>query len=116
IPTTPVHNYLYLNNGDLKFSDASKDAGFDLQSLSNGAASADLDNDGDLDLVVNHLNAPSEIYRNMLVEEGNGGNWINFEFKGIGANKNGIGASINLYFPKGVITLENYPVRGYQSS
>ena len=116
IPTTPVHNYLYLNNGDLKFSDASKDAGFDLQSLSNGAASADLDNDGDLDLVVNHLNAPSEIYRNMLVEEGNGGNWINFEFKGNGANKNGIGASIKLYFPKGVITLENYPVRGYQSS
>jgi hypothetical protein len=116
IPTTPVHNYLYLNNGDLKFSDASKDAGFELQSLSNGAASADLDNDGDLDLVVNHLNSPSEIYRNMLVEEGNGGNWINFEFKGTGANKNGIGASVKLYTPKGVIILENYPVRGYQSS
>lgn len=116
IPTTPVHNYLYLNNGNLKFTDASLDAGFDKQSLSNGAASADLDNDGDLDLVVNHLNAPAEIYRNMLVEEGNAGNWIKFEFKGNGNNKNGLGASVKVFTPTGILTLENYPVRGYQSS
>src|SRR5688572_24678579 len=116
IPTTPVHNYLYLNNGNLKFTDASLDAGFEKQSLSNGAASADLDNDGDLDLVVNHLNAPAEIYRNMLVEEGNAGNWINFEFKGNGNNKNGLGASVKVYTSKGILTLENHPVRGYQSS
>jgi enediyne biosynthesis protein E4 len=116
IPTTPVHNYLYLNNGDLRFSDASIEAGFDKQSLSNGAACADLDNDGDLDLVVNHLNAPAEIYRNMLVENGNAGNWISFILKGNGANKNGLGASVKLYTPKGVVTLENSPVRGYQSS
>ena len=116
IPTTPVHNYLYLNNGDLRFSDASLESGFDKQTLSNGAASADLDNDGDLDLVVNHLNAPAEIYRNMLVEEGNAGNWINFVLKGNGANKNGIGATVKLHTSKGVVTLENSPVRGYQSS
>ena len=116
IPTTPVHNYLYLNNGDLRFSDASLESGFDKQTLSNGAACADLDNDGDLDLVVNHLNAPAEIYRNMLVEEGNAGNWINFVLKGNGANKNGIGATVKLHTSKGVVTLENSPVRGYQSS
>lgn len=116
IPTTPVHNYLYLNNGDLRFSDASIEAGFDKQSLSNGAACADLDNDGDLDLVVNHLNAPAEIYRNMLVEDGNPGIWINFILKGNGANKNGLGASVKLFTSKGVVTLENSPVRGYQSS
>ena len=116
IPTTPVHNYLYLNNGDLRFTDVSMDAGFDKQTLSNGAAAADLDNDGDLDLVVNHLNAPAEIFRNMLVEENNAGTWIKFEFKGNGSNKNGIGASIKLFTPKGLVAIENYPVRGYQSS
>jgi hypothetical protein len=116
IPTTPVHNYLYLNDGDLKFTDVSKDAGFDKQTLSNGAAAADLDNDGDLDLVVNHLNAPAEIFRNTLVEDGNAGTWIKFEFKGTGANKNGIGAGIKLYTDKGLVSLENYPVHGYQSS
>ena len=116
IPTTPVHNYLYLNDGDLKFTDVSMEAGFDKQTLSNGAAAADLDNDGDLDLVVNHLNAPAEIFRNTLVEDGHAGDWINFEFKGSGANKNGIGASVKVYTSKGMVSLENYPVHGYQSS
>jgi enediyne biosynthesis protein E4 len=116
IPTTPVHNYLYLNDGDLKFTDVSIEAGFDKQTLSNGAAAADLDNDGDLDLVVNHLNAPAEIFRNTLVEDGHAGDWIKFEFKGNGANKNGIGTSVKVYTSKGLVSLENYPVHGYQSS
>jgi enediyne biosynthesis protein E4 len=116
IPTTPVHNYLYLNDGGLKFTDVSMEAGFDKQTLSNGAAAADLDNDGDLDLVVNHINAPAEIFRNTLVENGKAGSWIKFEFKGNGANKSGIGARVKLYTAKGVVALENYPVRGYQSS
>lgn len=116
IPTTPVHNYLYLNNGALQFTDVSADAGFDKQTLSNGAASADLDNDGDLDLVVNHLNAPAEIFRNMLVENGDGGNWINFSLTGTGANKNALGAIVKVYASKETITLENTPVHGYQSS
>jgi hypothetical protein len=116
IPTTPVHNYLYLNNGSLQFADVSAEAGFDKQTLSNGAAAADLDNDGDLDLVVNHLNAPAEIFQNMLVENGGGGNWINFSLAGAGANKNGIGAVVKVYAQKEIITLENAPVHGYQSS
>lgn len=116
IPTTPVHNYLYLNEGNLRFADVSKESGFDKQTLSNGAAVADLDNDGDLDIVVNHLNAPAEIYRNTLVEDGHNGNWADFSFNGPGANKNGIGAAIRVYTARGTVTLENYPVRGYQSS
>jgi len=116
IPVTPSHNYLYLNNGNLQFSDASMAAGFDKQTLSNGAACADLDNDGDLDLVVNHLNAPAEIYRNMLVENGKGGNWIQFKIKGKDKNSYGIGAVVNVFTPNATIKLENYPVHGYQSS
>jgi hypothetical protein len=116
IPVTPLHNYLYLNNGNLQFSDASIPAGFDKPTLSNGAACADLDNDGDLDLVINHLNAPAEIYRNMLVENGNGGNCVKFSFKGQGQNTYGIGAVVSVYTSKGTIKLENYPVHGFQSS
>ena len=116
IPVTPVHNYLYLNNGNLQFSDASLASGFDKPTLSNGAAYADLDNDGDLDLVINHLNAPAEIYRNMLVENGNGGNWVQFNMQGNDHNSYAIGAVVNIYTPKGLIKLENYPVHGFQSS
>jgi hypothetical protein len=123
IPVPAVHDYLYLNNGSsandgtgLQFSDVSLSAGFDKQTLSNGAAYADLDNDGDLDLVINHLNAPAEIYRNMLVENGNAGNWVRFNLKGKGANIYALGAVINVYTPKGTVKLENYPVHGFQSS
>ena len=116
IPITPVHDYLYLNNGNLQFSDVSLASGFDKPTLSNGAAYADLDNDGDLDLVINHLNAPAEVYRNMLVENGNGGNWVQFNIKGKGNNSYGLGAAVKVYTPKGTIKMENYPVHGFQSS
>ena len=116
IPVTPVHDYLYLNNGNLKFLDASLASGFDKPTLSNGAAYADLDNDGDLDLVINHLNAPAEIYRNMLVENGNGGNWVQFNVKGTGRNTDALGAALTVFTPGGSMKLENYPVHGFQSS
>lgn len=116
IPVTPIHDYMYLNNGNLQFSDVSLTAGFDKPTLSNGAAYADLDNDGDLDLVVNHLNAPVEIFRNMLVENGNAGNWVQFNIKGKDRNSDALGAVVNVYTPMGTMTLENYPVHGYQSS
>lgn len=116
IPVTPVHNYLYLNNGNLQFSDVSLTAGFDKPSLSNGAAYADLDNDGDLDLVVNHLNAQAELCRNMLVENGNGGNWVQFNIKGKGRNSYGVGAAVYVYTGQGTMKIENYPVHGFQSS
>src|SRR6185436_14735546 len=116
IPVTPVHDYLYLNNGNLQFSDVSLSAGFDKKTLSNGAAYADLDNDGDLDLVINHLNAPAEVYRNMLVENGSAGSWVKLNIKVAGKNNYAIGAKIVIYTPKGLIKLENYPVHGFQSS
>ncbi len=116
IPVTPLHDYLYINKGDLTFDDVSAKAGFNAETLSNGAAAADLDNDGDLDLVVNHLNAPAGIYRNMLIENGSRSGWIGFTFKGTGKNALGVGASVRVYTPKGAAKLENYPVHGYQSS
>ena len=116
IPVTPVHDYLYLNNHDLKFSDVSVQAGFDKQTLSNGVASADLDNDGDLDLVINHLNAPAGICQNMLVENSKGGNWVQLTLKGNSMNTFALGSSVRIFTPQGSVYLENYPVHGFQSS
>ncbi len=116
IPVTPVHDYLYLNGGGLTFSDASEASGFGAKNLSNGAAYADLDNDGDLDLVINHLNAEAGICRNMLVESGKSGPWIGFRLEGTGTNKFGVGGVVRVYSGTHVYTLENNPVHGFQSS
>ena len=70
IPSEKLSNYAYRNNGDLTFSKAAQDWGMDQKSFSNGSAYADLDNDGDLDLVINNINDEAFIYRNNAVESG----------------------------------------------
>jgi hypothetical protein len=116
IPVTPLHDYLFINTGDLQFRDSSAAYGFDEASLSQGCAYADLDNDGDLDLVINHLNAPAGVYRNMSVESGRKGNYLDIDLRMPGNNKFAIGAKVNVYSPSGLMSQENYPVRGFQSS
>ena len=63
-PSSDVVNYVFRNNGDLTFKNMSAAWGIDKPSNSNGAAYADLDNDGDLDLVINNTNQPAGIFRN----------------------------------------------------
>lgn len=72
IPEKKLNNYLYINSGNLSFINASKQAGMDHLSFSNGAAYADLDQDGDLDLIVNNLDEPVFIYRNDIANR----NWL----------------------------------------
>ena len=66
--STPIHNYIFKNNKDLTFTDKSLEWGFEQKGFSNGAAYADFDNDGDLDLVISNQNETASLFRNMLRE------------------------------------------------
>lgn len=96
MPSEPVHNYLFQNNGSLQFDDVSAAWGFDKKGFSNGAAYSDLDNDGDLDLIVNNLQAPASIYENKAVGL-NGNNWLQIKCTGTDRNPFGIGAKVSVY-------------------
>ena len=115
IPINPMLNKAFKNLGDLKFQDVGQSWGFTQPSFSNGAAYGDLDNDGDLDLVVNNENGPAFIYRNNS-REINKNNYLGIFLKGQGANSFAIGSTIKLYTDDQVITREVIPSRGFQSS
>ncbi len=115
IPSTVEENYTYRNNGDLTFTKMNTIWGLDQKNLSNGAAYADLDNDGDLDLVVNTIEKEALILRNNS-ELHNQHHYLRIKLKGEGKNTFGIGAKISLLVNGELITQEVMPVRGYQSS
>lgn len=115
MPVKPQSNYAYKNNGDITFDNASKDWGLEIPSLSNGAAYGDLDNDGDLDLVVNNVNMQAFVYKNRS-NELTDNHYIKLKFEGEGKNPFAIGASIKLYYTDNVVFQELIPSRGFQSS
>jgi enediyne biosynthesis protein E4 len=115
MPASNVLNYMYKNNGNLIFGNVAKQWGMSTPSNSNGAAYADLDNDGDLDLIVNNINQPAFIYRN---ESGSQlkNNYLQFKLQGAQKNTDGIGAKISIYNKGNQQYLEQMPARGYQST
>lgn len=115
--STPVSNYIFENGGDLIFKDRSKDWGIFSPNFSSGAVYADLNNDGQLDLVVNNQNHPAFIYENKYKEySGKTQNWIQIKLNGKAPNTMGIGAKVALYQSGQVQYLEQMPTRGFQSS
>ncbi|WP_304517697.1 VCBS repeat-containing protein [Cecembia rubra] len=118
MPEGLVPNYFFKNSGNLQFQDVSKNWGISQKTISNGAVYADLDNDGDLDLIVNHINKKAEIFKNQTIEMdwGNGSNFIKVRFSGNGLNVFGIGAKVIAYSGDLSIYQENYTSRGFQSS
>lgn len=115
IPVHPLPNYAFKNKGALKFEDRSKQWGFTKPSFSNGAAYADLDLDGDLDLVINNMNGPAFVYRNNAREQ-NHNNYLSVELRAHGANTFAIGSKIKVYKGNEVFYREVVPCRGFQSS
>lgn len=118
IPVVKIPNYAFKNGGDLKFTDVTKDWGLDVPTFSNGAAYADLDNDGDMDLVVSNIDDEVFIYKNTSREKDKKtSHYLNIKFKGGAQNRDGIGAWADIYYNHGKHQVyENTPFRGYLST
>lgn len=115
MPSTTLPNHLYRNRGDLTFEDVRQSWGMSAPLTSNGAAYADLDNDGDLDLVTNNLNAPASIFENRAGDH-LGHRYLKLRLVGSDRNTFGIGAKVTLWAAGQVQHLEQMPSRGYLSS
>lgn len=118
IPEVKIHNYAYRNNGDLHFTNVTDQWGMNIPSFSNGAVYADLDNDGDLDLVVNNINDEAALYKNNDRENNpEQSHYLQVQLAGDSLNRNGLGVWLELYYGHGKKQfLENSPYRGYLSS
>ena len=113
IPSEKVPNHSYLNQGDFSFNFYT-DSGLNQASFSNGSAYGDLDNDGDLDLVVNNVNMPAFVYENKLDPVTS--NALQIQLEGAGDNTQALGAKLRVLANDQVYYAEHYPIRGFQSS
>ena len=114
-PEIKIPNKFFSNAGNLVFNDVTDSVGNNKTSFSNGAVYADLDNDGDLDIVVNNINDPVFVYENTANDKKNK-SFASIKLNGTENNVNAIGAKIILFANGGIRTYENNPVHGFQSS
>lgn len=115
LANVPLQNYIFKNNGDLTFSKQNTEWGFTVPGFSNGACYADLDNDGDLELIINQFNRPATIYKNNAHElEKN--NWLTIKLAGKKPNLQAIGSKVYVYAGGEMQMLELNPYRGYEST
>jgi enediyne biosynthesis protein E4 len=116
LPQQKLTNYIYKNNGDLTFKDVSTSWVKESPAFSNGAAYADLDNDGDLELIVSNLNDKMTLLKNLSIENDKG-NYVKFKLKGSETNLWGIGATVKLYLKNGqILTRQLVTTRGFLSA
>ena len=115
MPSNPVANAIYKNKGNFQFKDQTQNWGLQQPSFSNGSAYGDLDNDGDLDLVINNVNMPAFMYENTV--DSTSHKSITLQLKENFKNTHAVGAKAEVFYQKNKYSvLENYPSRGFQSS
>ena len=116
IPSEPIPNFMFKNNSTSSFSNVTADWGLSTPSFSNGSVYVDLDNDGDLELVVNNINMPPFVYKNQTLETTNR-HYLKIQLiDSSQVNYYAIGAKVSLHSPHSVQWLENHPARGFMSS
>lgn len=117
IPQVKLHNYAFHNNGNVTFDNVTNNWGFTTPSFSNGAAYADLDNDGDMDMVVNNINDEAFVYENTLTDgKDTSQHFLSLNLAGDSLNRNGLGTWIEIYYGGKKQVYEQSPYRGYLSS
>ncbi|MCW3081287.1 VCBS repeat-containing protein [Segetibacter sp.] len=118
LPIVKLANYAFKNTDGLSFQNTTKSWGFNQAAFSNGAAYADLDNDGDLDVIINNINDEAFVYENTLNNNGQKSNshTLTVKIEGQSKNINGIGASLRVYYAGKQQFYEHQPTRGYLST
>jgi len=112
-----LHNYAFHNNGNLTFRDETTAWGLNTPTFSNGAAYVDLDNDGDMDMVVNNINDEASVYENTSMDSKKiHPNYLAVKLKGDSLNLNGLGTWIELHYGGKQQAYEQTPYRGYLST
>jgi hypothetical protein len=115
-PQIKLANKFYLNKGEAKFADAASMISNNQKTYSNGAAYADFDNDGDMDLVVNNVDEQALIYKNLSNDGAEKRSFLELKLKGSPLNVNAIGAKAIVFAKTEMRTYEKFPVRGFQGS